>query len=378
MVQYLHSSGKIPILYLDLQPKNLLICHEVVKLIDFDHAARLSDANEDTKRYGTPGYCAPEQMNGERELDIRTDVYAIGCILYFMRTGTYLDQDGVPSGNFCEKELCRIIRACLKPQKEERISSAAEVKLALMALAGHEKCNKSVRMSGIGVFGKNNVSSLIIALAGSKSGVGTTHLSISLSGYLRHQGYPNLYEEHNHSRAVLQTAETIGVEADSYGIFKIQNIMLKPAYGGAVRLKEHPYQVIVRDYGTDLEAMACANDIHLRILVHGGKWWDMADGEQAVSALKHCPGLVVLYNHTLPELNIKAPEHADCMRCYFVPCFCDPFLPGIVVTRFWDAAVGPVLPGRKRGTFLRRGIRKTAGKICRKIGLSALRGLDME
>ena len=38
LVQYLHSAEQIPILYLDLQPKNLLVCHEQVKLLDFDHA----------------------------------------------------------------------------------------------------------------------------------------------------------------------------------------------------------------------------------------------------------------------------------------------------------------------------------------------------
>lgn len=378
LVQYLHSAEKYPILYLDLQPKNLLLCHEVVKLIDFDHAARLLDANEDTKRYGTPGCCAPEQMDGEQELDIRTDVYAIGCILYFMRTGVYPDGDIAHPGGFCERELYRIIRTCLKPEKEERFQSAREVKLALMALTGHVEDRKKIHMSGIGVFRKNNVSSLIIALAGSKSGVGTTHLSISLSGYLRHQGYPNLYEEHNRSGAVWQIAHFLGAEPDSYGIFKFHSITCKPAYGEAVRLKEHSYQVIVRDYGADWEAMACQMDIHVRILVHGGKWWDVTEGERALKGLCNCPDLIVLYNHTLPGLSLKAPEKAGGMHCFFAPYFCDPFLPGILVTRFWDAVTRPVLWTKKGGTPLRNGIRKTAGRICRKIGLSALWDWDME
>ncbi len=378
LVQYLHSAGQHPILYLDLQPKNLLLCHEVVKLIDFDHAARLLDANGDSKRYGTPGFSAPEQRDGEQVLDIRTDVYAIGCILYFMRTGEFGTGEIAQLEGFCERGLFRIIRTCMKPEKEERFQSAEEVKCALMALTGHGETRKKIHMSGIGVFKKNKISSLIIALAGSKSGVGTTHLSISLSGYLRHQGYPNLYEEHNRSRAIFMTAGQMGLESDSYGIFKIHSITCKPAYGEAVRLKEHPYRVIVRDYGTNWEEMARQTDIHIRILVHGGKWWDAADGERALKALKNCPDLIVLYNHTLPGFSLKPPEGADNMHCFFVPYFCDPFLPGIQVTRFWEAVTAPVLKTGKEGASLRNGIRRTAGKICRKIGLSALWDWAME
>ena len=67
LVQYLHSAEQIPILYLDLQPKNLLVCHEQVKLLDFDHADFLDGANREPVRFGTPGYAAPEQ-SGDMEL----------------------------------------------------------------------------------------------------------------------------------------------------------------------------------------------------------------------------------------------------------------------------------------------------------------------
>ena len=46
LVHYLHSAGETPILYLDLQPKNLLYCHGYVKLLDFDHAGPVYEANE--------------------------------------------------------------------------------------------------------------------------------------------------------------------------------------------------------------------------------------------------------------------------------------------------------------------------------------------
>lgn len=88
LVNILHSARPTPILYLDLQPKNLIICHDTVKLIDFDHAVHLSDAKNLSQRYGTVGCAAPEQYTGD-VLDERTDIYAIGAVLHYMLTGHY-------------------------------------------------------------------------------------------------------------------------------------------------------------------------------------------------------------------------------------------------------------------------------------------------
>ena len=88
------NSAENPILYLDLQPKNLLVCNGVLRLTDFDHAQYASDAAAFGERYGTIGFAAPEQYTGE-PLDCRTDVYAIGALLYFMSRG---DAPGKCSG----------------------------------------------------------------------------------------------------------------------------------------------------------------------------------------------------------------------------------------------------------------------------------------
>lgn len=378
LVQYLHSAGETPILYLDLQPKNLLLCHETVKLIDFDHAASMQTANAETKRYGTLGCCAPEQMQWETRLDVRTDVYAIGCILYFMRTGAYTDGGTGGLKHICERRLLKVIHTCMSPRKEARYQSAVEVKDELEELMRQTKGAEVIHTPGIGVFKKNKVSSLTIALAGSRSGVGTTHLSISLSEYLRHKGYPNLYEEHNRSDAVRQLARYEGVKADSYGIFGIRKIMLKPAYGEAVRLKEHPYRITVRDYGTDWEAMASQTDVTLNLLVHGGKWWDKDAGGMAVKKLKDCRNLMVLYNHTLPDMKWRAPEGITGKACYQIPYFADPFLLGPQVTAWWDVVISRFIFTERSEKPLRSYLRKTMGIICRKIGLLVLRVLDAE
>lgn len=55
LVAYMHSACELPILHLDLQPNNLIICNGTVKLIDFDHAAGCRWANIAPKRFGTVG-----------------------------------------------------------------------------------------------------------------------------------------------------------------------------------------------------------------------------------------------------------------------------------------------------------------------------------
>lgn len=63
IIQFMNSAEN-PILYLDLQPKNLLVCNGVLRLTDFDHAQYASDAAAFGERYGTIGFAAPEQYTG--------------------------------------------------------------------------------------------------------------------------------------------------------------------------------------------------------------------------------------------------------------------------------------------------------------------------
>ena len=61
-----------------------------VKVLDFG-VARLARCDADATRtgivIGTPGYMAPEQARGERDVDARADVFALGCVLFECLTG---------------------------------------------------------------------------------------------------------------------------------------------------------------------------------------------------------------------------------------------------------------------------------------------------
>ncbi len=241
LVAYMHSACEIPILHLDLQPNNLIICNGTVKLIDFDHAAGSRRANIASKRFGTVGCAAPEQYASDRLLDQRTDIYAIGAVLRFMTAGTLREGTGQPAGRSDAFE--RIIRTCMEPNMEKRYASAKEVETALRALCTRELTVEKKHKA---------IPSHILILTGMKAGTGTTHLALGLVHFLNRHGYRALYEEHNDSQAVAAMAGRTGMRPDCFGIYAMNGCFLRPRYGPCVKLDEGTgFDVIVKDYGTD-------------------------------------------------------------------------------------------------------------------------------
>jgi eukaryotic-like serine/threonine-protein kinase len=85
---YLHAQG---IVHRDLKPDNVIVAKDgTIKLLDFgiamDESARRLTWFGLSTAGGTPDYMAPEQVRGRRG-DVRTDIYALGTLLYEMVTG---------------------------------------------------------------------------------------------------------------------------------------------------------------------------------------------------------------------------------------------------------------------------------------------------
>ena len=88
-LEYIHGQR---VVHRDLKPENIMVdAEDHTKLIDFGIAgksgARRLTFGKLSQVMGTPDYISPEQVKGKRG-DARTDIYALGIILYEMLTGT--------------------------------------------------------------------------------------------------------------------------------------------------------------------------------------------------------------------------------------------------------------------------------------------------
>jgi serine/threonine protein kinase/tetratricopeptide (TPR) repeat protein len=88
-LHYAHQHG---VIHRDIKPENILLGGDHALVADFGIARALSpDAEERLTEsgisLGTPHYMSPEQSVAERDVDQRTDIYSLGCVLYEMLTG---------------------------------------------------------------------------------------------------------------------------------------------------------------------------------------------------------------------------------------------------------------------------------------------------
>jgi tRNA A-37 threonylcarbamoyl transferase component Bud32 len=100
-----HESGLI---HRDVKPANLYVCrygrdHDFVKVLDFGlvkgaDESKLDDAKLTAANIagGTPAYMSPEQILGHRPTDGRSDVYALGCVAYWLLTGQLVFEGTTP------------------------------------------------------------------------------------------------------------------------------------------------------------------------------------------------------------------------------------------------------------------------------------------
>ena len=104
-LQHAHQMGLV---HRDIKPANCLVDrHNTVKLLDLglaklteDDQASLTMANEENV-LGTADYLAPEQALNSHEADSRSDIYSLGCTLYFLLTG----YPPFPEGSISERLL---------------------------------------------------------------------------------------------------------------------------------------------------------------------------------------------------------------------------------------------------------------------------------
>jgi serine/threonine-protein kinase len=148
-----HHQGLI---HRDIKPANIVICnmgldYDFVKVLDFGLVALQPQMQTEAAKLtadgivtGTPAYLAPEMASGGK-VDGRADLYALGCVAYWLLTGrlvfegetpvaivlAHATQTPVPPSSISEMEipesLERIVLACLSKDPQQRPESAADL-----------------------------------------------------------------------------------------------------------------------------------------------------------------------------------------------------------------------------------------------------------
>jgi serine/threonine-protein kinase len=158
-----HSLGLI---HRDIKPGNIFAAerggvYDVAKLLDFGLAKPLIAAGDITLTQqgaitGSPLFMSPEQATGDASADARSDIYALGCVAYYMLTGhppfeetnavkvllAHAQKAVTPPSQLetgIPADLEAIVLKCLQKKPADRFPNVAELSAALFATTSHGK-----------------------------------------------------------------------------------------------------------------------------------------------------------------------------------------------------------------------------------------------
>src|SRR6187200_2322598 len=128
-LDYAHRHG---VVHRDIKPENILLHDGSALVADFGIALAASKASgaritETGMSLGTPHYMSPEQAMGEREITARSDVYALGAVLYEMLTG-----DPPFTGSTAQAVVARVVTESPRPLVPQRHTIPPHVEAAVL------------------------------------------------------------------------------------------------------------------------------------------------------------------------------------------------------------------------------------------------------
>ncbi len=315
LIRYLHNLERA-ILYVDLKPDNILICEDTLKIVDFGSAIYRDQNAKQTAYFATKGYAAPE-LYENNQIDERCDVYGIGCLLYYMATGQSLihreTARHIDYYNHCSRPLRKVISHCLKYQPSQRYASVEKLYQCLSEINHKNKYQSELSHT------------VKIAIGGSHSGIGVTHMAFRICNYLTFLKKPCLYQEKNESGCVW-SMKTYSDKTDIHnGFYIAEGIPMLPNIQ-CTTPDITQYRCIVQDFGVvtpeNSEDFLAAD---IRFYVLGAKEWEMERMKTGIQMLGEENEIVWLFNYLNGKQFQKIIQAMNLKNSYRVPYEPDPF-----------------------------------------------------
>jgi serine/threonine-protein kinase len=151
-LDYAHRQG---VIHLDVKPGNILLQDGHAIIADFGIARAISSVGDEhfsrtMPLLGTPSYMSPEHAQNIADVDGRSDIYSLGCVLYEMISGdrpfaresphdrhTETPVDTSKLESYVSPALAAVIRRAMSPEREERFPTAGELARALRNTSDH-------------------------------------------------------------------------------------------------------------------------------------------------------------------------------------------------------------------------------------------------
>ena len=296
--QYLHNLKPSPILYLDLKPEHIIVCGMQIKLIDFNVASFLSNLGNISSLFGNEVFSAPELTLGKPTL--QSDIYSVGKLLQYL-------------SNHVDTRISPKIHKLLQKATAEHPNHRHETVDDLMTPMEQEKN-----------FLTQTHTRKKIAIVGSHTGCGATHIGFSLVSTLNYMGYKSFYFEQNTENSLRNSDPFLSPKKEIDGLICYRYFKGYPLYGPAISISADTTEALsVYDYGTNLPPED--SDFDAILLVCSNAIWRWHEAFQKGEHLKKISSNLIIICNMGQKYTLHCFSKQFSQEVYHYPVDPNPF-----------------------------------------------------